>query len=87
MCDHHPLITELASRAKREPAPRIDVTRQVLGRIRDERESALSERFWVCFAAGSFATAVAVFLFTLPIFKSVTDPFYELFQASMVLTQ
>jgi hypothetical protein len=85
MCNDHPLIKALAARAKAEPPPEIDVTRAVLSRIREERESALSERFWAWFAAGSFVTATAVAVFCLPVFKSVTDPLYELFQASVML--
>ncbi len=87
MCDHHLLVTDLAAQAKLEKPPQIDVVGPVMRRVRDERESALTDRFWTYFAVGSFATAVVVFLLCLPILRSVTDPFYELFQASMIISQ
>ena len=86
MCDDHPLLAELALRARLEKAPSIDVTRNVLARIRYDQEIALTDRFWAFFAAGSLATAVVVFLFNLPIIRTITDPVYALYQASTTLS-
>ncbi len=72
MRDPLEILDNLAARARREEAPRIDVARKVILRLHEGRRS--ERRPLALFAMGSLVAAAVAMVLVLPLVNVLTDP-------------
>lgn len=77
--DEH--LEHLAARAREEAAPRVDVTANVLRRLR-QTSAPVYDRALYWITASAVAAAVIVAVFALPELNQATDPLAVYFEAN-----
>lgn len=80
MRDPLEIVVRLSARARREEAPRVDVARRVLYRIREGQRP--QERPLAVFAIGSLAGAAVAMVVVTPLVNVLMDPLAAFFQES-----